>query len=131
MRSGQGKTFALASIMATITPKGSHMRRVPPSESTQVSSAVINRYGDMSVRKFALVSRRANLSRGFGKWEYDSLMQTWIEWQEEVMALLRGDFGQISHRVSFDNVNWTGWRTMYVEGRSPRAAVNRVLERDL
>jgi hypothetical protein len=58
-------------------------------------------------------------------------MQTWAQWQAEVVAMLSAEFEEILHRISIDDVDWPSWRDYYVEGRSPRAAVNRALERDL
>lgn len=58
-------------------------------------------------------------------------MQTWAQWQIEVVALLQGDFEEFLHGISLDDVDWPSWRDFYIEGRSPRAAVDRALERDL
>jgi hypothetical protein len=58
-------------------------------------------------------------------------MQTWTQWQAEVVAMLSAEFEEILHRISIDDVDWPSWRNYYVEGRSPRAAVERALERDL
>jgi hypothetical protein len=30
-----------------------------------------------------------------------------------------------------DDVDWVAWYGLYLEGRTPRSAVNRALERDL
>ena len=85
----------------------------------------------MSDWKFALVSRRANVAIEDAAHKGDSLMQSWIEWQKEIVALLQGDFREILDHVWLDDVNWPAWRIMYTEGRSPRAAIDRALERDL
>jgi hypothetical protein len=50
---------------------------------------------------------------------------SWTQWQESVVALLREDFP-----ISFDEVDWEAWRGFYEQGKSPKAAVNRALERD-
>jgi hypothetical protein len=58
-------------------------------------------------------------------------MQSWPEWQTEVVAVLRRDLEEILRDISIDDVDWPSWRSFYLEGRSPRAAVDRALERDL
>jgi hypothetical protein len=57
-------------------------------------------------------------------------MQTWMKWQAEVVAMLRAELEELV-QVSLDDVDWVAWYGFYLEGRSPRAAVNRALERDL
>lgn len=56
--------------------------------------------------------------------------QPWIQWQHSVVRLLRADFNEALHHIGFDEVDWTSWRALYDEGRSPRAAIDRALERD-
>lgn len=58
-------------------------------------------------------------------------MQSFAQWQDEVVAVLRSDFEDLLPRISLDDVDWSTWRDFYAQGRSPRAAVNRALERDL
>ena len=58
-------------------------------------------------------------------------MQTWTEWQYEVVSLLREDLDQFTQCTSLDDVDWAAFQTFFLEGRSARAAVNRALERDL
>jgi hypothetical protein len=53
------------------------------------------------------------------------------QWQSEVLAVLRGDLKELLQEISFDDVDWPSWYRFFVEGRSPRAAVMRALERDL
>jgi hypothetical protein len=57
--------------------------------------------------------------------------QDWTRWQREVVALLRGDFRDTFTSISVDRVDWSSWRHFYVQGRSPRAAIELALERDL
>ena len=54
----------------------------------------------------------------------------WAQWQFGVIAVLRTDFAEVLHQISLDDVDWDSWRTFYEEGRTPRAAVDRALERD-
>jgi hypothetical protein len=52
-------------------------------------------------------------------------------WQREVVALLRKDFGGELKQIAVDDVDWQSWRDLYTQGRTPRAAIERALERDL
>jgi hypothetical protein len=58
-------------------------------------------------------------------------MQTWVQWQAEVVKALSAELEELLHHVSMDDIDWPAWQPFYLEGRSPRAAVNRALERDL
>ena len=57
--------------------------------------------------------------------------QSWTEWQQDVVSLLRDDFCEVLQEIGIDDVDWPSWRTFFVQGRSPRAAVDRAMERDL
>jgi hypothetical protein len=52
-------------------------------------------------------------------------------WQREVIALLRKDFGGELKQIAVDDVDWQSWRDLYTQGGTPRAAIERALERDL
>jgi hypothetical protein len=56
---------------------------------------------------------------------------SWERWQEEVVALLRDDFAEESQQIRTDDVDWQSWRKFYIEGRTPRGAIERALERDI
>jgi hypothetical protein len=56
---------------------------------------------------------------------------SWAQWQAAVVELLRADFNETLHHIGFDEVDWESWRTFYNEGRTPREAIDRALERDL
>jgi len=58
-------------------------------------------------------------------------MQSWEEWQSEVVTLLRQDFADAFCDISLDDIDWPAWRVFYVQGRAPKAAIERALERDL
>ena len=60
-----------------------------------------------------------------------SVAQTWVEWQRDVLAILRRDFREVLDHIALEDVDWTAWCRFYLEGRSPSAAVDRALERDL
>ncbi len=57
-------------------------------------------------------------------------MQSWEEWQREVVALLQCDFEEALHHISIEDIDWPSWSNFYIQGRSPRAAIERALERD-
>jgi hypothetical protein len=57
-------------------------------------------------------------------------MQPWTQWQSEVVELLKSDFDE-ALVVSMDDIDLPSWRPYYEQGRSPRAAIERALERDL
>jgi hypothetical protein len=60
-----------------------------------------------------------------------SARQTWVEWQRDVVAILRRDFREALDHISLEDVDWPAWVRFYLEGRSASAAVDRALERDL
>jgi hypothetical protein len=53
-------------------------------------------------------------------------------WQSEIVTLLQEDFGgeELRH-ICLDDVDWPSWQGFYLQGKSPRAAIERALERDL
>lgn len=55
----------------------------------------------------------------------------WNEWQHGVLTELRGDFREIIAEIHLQDIDWDAWRPFFEEGRSPRAAVDRALLRDL
>jgi hypothetical protein len=55
---------------------------------------------------------------------------TWPQWQHAVLALLRADFAEVLQCIGMDEVDWDSWRGFYVEGRTPKSAIDRALERD-
>jgi hypothetical protein len=57
--------------------------------------------------------------------------QQWRRWQAEVVTLLRSDFHGELAAIAVDDVDWPSWHPFFVQGRSPRAAIDRALERDV
>ncbi|HTV80079.1 MAG TPA: hypothetical protein VMF03_17645 [Steroidobacteraceae bacterium] len=57
-------------------------------------------------------------------------LPSWIQWQRAVLALLRADVSGVLRSIQIDEVDWDAWHSFYVEGRSPRAAIDRALARD-
>jgi hypothetical protein len=52
-----------------------------------------------------------------------------MQWQ--IVALLEIDFEETLQQISIDDIDWPSWHEYYVQGKSPRAAIDRALERDL
>jgi hypothetical protein len=55
---------------------------------------------------------------------------SWGQWQIGVLAVLRADFAEVLQFIGMDEVDWDSWRNFYNEGRTPKSAVDRALERD-
>ncbi|HEY0939178.1 MAG TPA: hypothetical protein VGE08_03680 [Steroidobacter sp.] len=49
--------------------------------------------------------------------------QTWFEWQQAVVKLIREDFSEVLTEVKEEDVDWDAWRPLYEQGLSPRDAV--------
>jgi hypothetical protein len=52
-------------------------------------------------------------------------------WQKEIVALLRRDFGGQLVEITIDEIDWHSWKYFYTQGRTPREAIDRALERDI
>jgi hypothetical protein len=58
-------------------------------------------------------------------------MQTWEQWQSEIVTLLQKDFGgEVLQHICLEDIDWPSWHGFYLQGKSPRAAIERALERD-
>jgi hypothetical protein len=57
-------------------------------------------------------------------------MLSWAQWQNAVLAQLRADFSEVLQFIGMEEVDWDSWRNFYIEGRTPKSAVDRALERD-
>jgi len=55
----------------------------------------------------------------------------WEQWQHEIIVLLQGDFGDALLVNSVDDVDWPSWQSLYLQGRTPRSAIDRAFERDI
>ncbi len=62
--------------------------------------------------------------------ETESSGGSWPRWQVAVIELLRTDFNEALRHISFDDVDWASWRVFFNEGRTPKGAIDRALERD-
>jgi hypothetical protein len=63
--------------------------------------------------------------------EIEAAMLNFELWQQEVLVLLRKDFGGELQDITIEEVDWQLWKEFYTQGRTPRAAIERALERDL
>lgn len=52
------------------------------------------------------------------------LHESWVDWQQQVVALIRCDLHEVLTDVGDDDVDWDAWRPLYEAGRSPRSAVD-------
>lgn len=58
-----------------------------------------------------------------------ALADPWIEWQNEVVALIRQDFQSVLADIGEEDIDWDAWRSLFDEGCSPREAVDRAFLR--
>jgi len=52
------------------------------------------------------------------------LHESWVDWQQQVVELIRCDLQDVLADVGNDDVDWEAWRPLYEEGRSPKSAVD-------
>jgi hypothetical protein len=57
-------------------------------------------------------------------------LQTWIHWQMEVVEAIRELYHDVFSDIEFSDIDWSAWRPLYEEGRSPLAAVSRAFVLD-
>ena len=57
-------------------------------------------------------------------------IQTWIQWQMEVVEAIRGAYHDLFHDIEPSDIDWSAWRPLYEEGRTPLAAVDHAFARD-
>lgn len=58
--------------------------------------------------------------------------QLWHQWQQQVVNKIRHDYEQVLAGITLDDVDWSEWRSLYEQGRTPSDAVDyafvRVME---
>jgi hypothetical protein len=73
-----------------------------------------------------------NATRNLRAYVSTSDSERWEKWQSDIVALLQSDFGgEVLRDISLEDIDWPSWHDFYVQGKSPRAAIERALERDL
>jgi hypothetical protein len=60
---------------------------------------------------------------GSSEMKNNSETQTWSEWQQAVVKLIREDFSEVLTQVGEEDVDWDAWRPLYEQGLTPREAV--------
>lgn len=50
-------------------------------------------------------------------------LQSWYEWQQAVVKLIRRDLSEVLTEVGEEDVDWDAWRPLYEQGLSPADAV--------
>jgi hypothetical protein len=60
----------------------------------------------------------------------DQNPQSWVQWQHEVLELLRADESGVLQSIEIDEVDWDALRSFYSVGRSARSAIDHALARD-
>jgi hypothetical protein len=61
----------------------------------------------------------------------DPTAPRWLQWQTDVVALLRDYLHAELATIGVEDIDWPSWHPFFIQGRSPRAAIDRALERDL
>jgi len=51
----------------------------------------------------------------------------WVQWQHEVLDLLRKELHEVIGQIALDDVAWPLWEDFYVQGRTPRVAIDMAL----
>jgi len=57
-------------------------------------------------------------------------LQTWIHWQMEVVEAIRELYHDLFSDIEIGDIDWSAWRQLYDEGRSPLAAVSHAFVQD-
>lgn len=59
--------------------------------------------------------------------------QLWQQWQQQVLSKIRHDYNEVLATVTLDDIDWSEWRSLFDQGRTPSDAVDyafvRVTER--
>jgi hypothetical protein len=61
----------------------------------------------------------------------DELTESWTDWRQGVVAVIRTEFRDIFNEIDDADIDWEAWRPLFDEGRSPQAAVDKAFVRNL
>jgi len=85
-----------------------------------------------SIEYMRVASRSAASSPTAWMTERKLETERWEQWQSEIVMLLQSDFGgEVLRDICLEDIDWPSWHQFFVQGKSPRAAIERALERDL
>ena len=59
------------------------------------------------------------------------MLESWQQWRAGVVDVIRFDFRDVLDDVGDADIDWDAWLSLYDEGRTPQAAVDRAFLRDL
>jgi hypothetical protein len=59
------------------------------------------------------------------------MLYSWFQWRASVLAIIRYDFGRVLSNLDDKDIDWSAWRPLYDQGRSPQFAVDCAFMRDL
>jgi hypothetical protein len=61
----------------------------------------------------------------------DELTESWTDWRQGVVAVIRTEFRDIFNEIDDADIDWEAWRPLFDEGRTPQAAVDKAFVRNL
>lgn len=56
-------------------------------------------------------------------------MTEWVDWQRGVVAEIRNEFREHFSEIEDDEIDWDAWLPLFLEGCSPRRAVDKAFAR--
>lgn len=54
----------------------------------------------------------------------------WLQWQQQVLSKIRRDYADILQQLTFEEIDWATWRSLYDQGRSAADAVDYAFVRE-
>ena len=58
------------------------------------------------------------------------LTDSWLDWQRQVVYVIRSDFGELLPDIGAEDIDWDAWRPLYEDGCSAKAAVDQAFVRE-
>lgn len=50
--------------------------------------------------------------------------QLWQQWQQQVLSKIRHDYHDVLASITLDDIEWSEWRGLFEQGRTPSDAVD-------